>query len=128
MSRISVVPALFFLLACSHGHHAAEPQEVLSDSGALVGVFTPMDGLHVGHNHITVELYEGERLIDASVMEVEPWMPHHGHGSPQPATVTRVEGAHEVEVFFNMAGHWELHVAVQSELGSDSFVVPLEVH
>lgn len=126
MLRISIISALF-AFACSSEGPAGDPQELFSDSGSLLGVFDPDGAPRVGTNHIAIDLYSGEHAVEGAIMEVEPWMPHHGHGSPRPTVMTVDEDGYDLEVYFNMAGHWELHVSVQTELGDDSFLVPIEV-
>ena len=126
MVRFAVLLA-FVGLACSSEGAAGDPQELLSDSGSLTGVFDPDGAPRVGTNHIAIDLYQGEVVLEDATIEVEPWMPAHGHGSPRPTVMSTTADGYDLEVYFQMAGDWELHVSVETELGSDSFLVPIEV-
>ena len=77
-----------------------------------------------GLNTWTIALSD---LQDAPMTGMEftviPWMPDHGHGSPQPVVVTEVgDGEYTLDpVNLFMAGYWEVTISAED----DEIVLPI---
>ncbi|MCU0674409.1 MAG: FixH family protein [Myxococcota bacterium] len=137
MSTMAVMGlGLALAMGCGSGE-TAEPIEVVSESGAMLGTFEPEGAPRVGMHRFAAHFAPASGEHDgggmhgggAPVMRVEPWMPAHGHGSPSPVTVTSLGGPDfEMEVHFSMSGYWELTVYLTTGHGDEVFVVPVEVH
>lgn len=70
------------------------------------------------------------RPRDGLSIEVTPWMPAHGHGSPKTPVVTALgDGAYRVDAIeLTMAGTWELRISLGGAEGaSDRATARLEV-
>jgi hypothetical protein len=83
-----------------------------------------------GANEMQVHLMDasGEAVTEAKV-EVEPWMPGHGHGSPEtPVVAEDGDGMYTVtDVVFSMPGHWEVRVDVTDGGDEDRLIVEYDV-
>ncbi|MFW6049549.1 MAG: FixH family protein [Myxococcota bacterium] len=125
-----VLGAASATVGCGGDGLGSQETELVSEDGAFSGHFSPdPDPPAAGLTTYLVELHDpsGQSVQGAS-LEVEPWMPGHGHGSPEPATVAELgDGAYAVEVFYNMGGYWELTVDVEHGAAADRFVVAQEV-
>ncbi len=126
----AVVPFLFaFALGCSSSDPGdpatardfpAQPfATVTSDSGKLHAELRSIpQPLEQGPNEILLTIHDAEthEPRDGLSLTVEPWMPHHGHGS---SAVPQVEadgnGNYLVrDVVFTMPGDWELRIQITS--------------
>lgn len=134
--RPSVAVALALgLAACggdedTGGGSAADPLHRQGEQGALMAeLLPPAEGATTGHNTFVIRLMDGEHApVAGATVTVEPWMPMHGHGSPETSVVTeRGDGEYEADVLFNMPGAWELRIAATAGDVADRFVFPLEV-
>lgn len=68
--------------------------------------------------------------IDGAAITIDGGMPEHGHGLPTRPRVTSYlgDGIYEIEgVRFNMGGWWEIKLAVDSPLGSDTVTFNLDI-
>ncbi len=78
---------------------------------------------------LTVELFDGvtgERSESQVFLEVDAWMPSHGHGMLRKTRVQQVEpGQYQVSgMLFHMEGEWELRIAIaQQQANGDFFQV-----
>lgn len=129
MTRLFVSVALVALLASCAADTDSQAKEMLSDGESVHGVFSPdPDPPRVGENTMLISLMDAEDMspVLGAALNVQPWMPHHGHGSPRDTTVTEIgDGTYEVEIFYQMGGDWELRVGMPN--AEDSFVVPQTV-
>lgn len=84
----------------------------------------------VGENTVFLSVTDpdGVPATGASI-EVEPWMPHHGHGTESVPVVTELgEGEYEVaNVVYNMSGMWELRTELTTPEHSDRVVLDVDV-
>lgn len=109
-----------------------ESQVLLSEDGHFEARFVADPNPPVsGMNQVTMELWAGEDetpVVGAQV-EVEPWMPGHGHGSPEePEVIEEGEGKYLISnIFYNMPGDWELRVDVHADEKTDHFVISYDV-
>jgi len=81
-----------------------------------------------GTNHFEAFIVraQGYAPVTGLDLEVEPWMPAHGHGSPSSPSVEELgQGRYLIRnVAFNMAGEWELNIQARGPV-EDRFVVEL---
>jgi hypothetical protein len=81
-----------------------------------------------GTNHFEAFIVRSESYapVTGLEIEVEPWMPAHGHGSPSEPSVEELgQGRYLIrDVAFNMAGEWELTIRTRGPV-EDRFVVEL---
>jgi hypothetical protein len=65
-------------------------------------------------------LFVGDEPELGAAVEVEPWMPAHGHGISDPPTVEELEdGAYRCSWWCPMAGEWEIRFTVDGSAGAD---------
>jgi hypothetical protein len=85
---------------------------------------------HVAGEAVSVELVialDGAPELGATV-DVEPWMPDHGHGvSDPPVTVEDGDGHYTATWTYPMSGAWELQYRVDGSAGVDSWTEALDV-
>lgn len=76
--------------------------------------------------HIHVQDAEGGNVENAA-LEVVPWMPSHGHGSPEtPKVIESGAGMYEAfPITFSMPGPWEIRV--KAKAGGEHGAETLEV-
>lgn len=69
-----------------------------------------------------------EGATNASI-EVEPWMPEHGHGVHEAPVISAGEtaGDFSAEWTFSMAGYWEVRVDVTADEGGDGATLAWDV-
>ncbi len=74
--------------------------------------FTPQTGpLTAGEERFMLELEDDVSVVTPSFLDVEAWMPMHGHGTMKPTETREVEmGVYETKITFNMPGLWEVKV------------------
>lgn len=76
---------------------------------------------------LTLKDAEGAPVNDAEI-EVEPWMPAHGHGTTAVSPDALGDGEYATErLYFNMAGNWEIRVRVDGPDGADRVVLNFTV-
>lgn len=77
--------------------------------GDVAMELTAASAPHRGTNTFTLKT-----ATDATKVEIYPWMPSMGHGSPEdPTIVKEQDGSYRLEnVVFSMPGAWELKVNV----------------
>lgn len=141
-NKTALSPLLFaFALGCSSdpGEPAsardfpAQPfATVTSDSGELLGELRSIpQPLEQGPNEILLTIHDAEthEPRDGLSVTVEPWMPHHGHGSSAvPQVVPEGNGNYLVrDVVFTMAGDWELRIHITSPV-TDAFKPTVVIH
>lgn len=67
--------------------------------------------LAAGAETFVIELHEANEGVQPETLEVEAWMPAHGHGTMKPTEIEAVDtGVYEAVVTFSMPGDWELRV------------------
>ena len=124
MARIQV--AALFLVACGTGPEE-EPVPVAPDR------VTTRDGLYVLHldavpqpyvagseSALTLLVTADDVPVEDVQVDVEPWMPDHGHGiSPGPVVGPAVEGELLATWVFSMPGDWHLTLTVDGSDGQD---------
>ena len=66
--------------------------------------------------------------LDLLFVQVEPWMPEHGHGVNEPPVVTVAsDGTFVAEWSYSMPGLWEVTIEIEGEPGVDAAVVAYDV-
>ncbi|MEB2312217.1 MAG: FixH family protein [Sorangiineae bacterium] len=138
ITRLSA--ALGFLLAlgstaCGGSEHASEGVDasdaLKSQSGAYLVRYTPIpDPPVTGKNQLTLELTRAKGgAVDDATLEVTPWMPAMGHGSPVQPTVQNLgSGRYSVDdLGYTMPGRWEVQVALTDARVVDQVVIELDV-
>lgn len=107
--KILILPLALLLAAC--GGDSDDPKQE-GDLRIEVVSIEP-DPPVVGQNTLVFSISdaEGEPVIGATV-EVEPFMPHHNHGSTETPVVTDLgDGTYRADpVTFQMPGHWEVRI------------------
>ena len=133
IAKLVLVLGASALVACSSQSDPAS-QELLdlkSEKGLFYASFTPdPDPPTTGENALEISLADPNRqpVAQASI-EIEPWMPGHGHGTPIVPVVTDLGAGkyHAQKIDFMMPGFWELTVGVRSGDLRDTFVVAYDV-
>lgn len=78
-----------------------------------------------GDNAWTIKLSdaEGQPVVGATI-DVKPFMPDHGHGTPVPAVVTdQGDGSYQLTpINLFMAGYWQVTLTIQAGGQSDQIV------
>ncbi len=70
------------------------------------------DAPQVGENTLLLTITDDGHGAEGLEVTVEPWMPGHGHGSPETPVVTEGNGGdYTVEnLYFTMGGPWEVRI------------------
>ncbi|GMV15646.1 MAG: FixH family protein [Myxococcales bacterium] len=104
---------------------------VSSEKGAFIATFSPEPNPpKTGENALAISLAGADgAAITGAALQVEPWMPAHGHGTSHEPVVSELgDGEYRAEkIDFMMPGHWELRIAVTAGETRDGFVVSYEV-
>ena len=103
----------------------------ITDGGKYSVETVPVGGsLHMGDNSVDLIIHDrqDQDVAGASVL-LTPWMPLHGHGSPEtPVIVERGGGLYSVKnLYLPMAGPWEMRVTVSNNEIQDktTFLLPV---
>jgi hypothetical protein len=128
--RLSAVLAV--ALAGCAADLGSQVVELPSEDGQLTALFAPTpDPPRVGATELSITLSRTDLSpVSGATFDVVPWMPAHGHGSPRtPSTSEATPGGYLTsDLFYQMAGSWELRITVLDATGaSHGFVVPQEV-
>lgn len=141
-NKAAVLSALLFsfALGCSSEPGEPAPQNfpakafatVTSDSGKLQGELRSIpQPLEQGPNEILLTIHDAEthEPKDGLTLTVEPWMPHHEHGSSVvPKVKAEGNGNYLVEdVVFTMPGDWDLRIHITSPV-HDAFTPTVVIH
>lgn len=129
-----------FALGCSSEPGEPSPQSfpaqafatVTSDSGKLHGELRSIpQPMEQGSNEILLTVHDAEthEPKDGLTLTVEPWMPHHDHGSSAvPSVTAEGNGNYLVQnVVFTMPGDWELRIHITSPT-TDAFTPTVVIH
>jgi hypothetical protein len=82
----------------------------------------------VGENALAVWLEAGGEPVSNATVEVETYMPAHGHLNVAGSMTTLEPGSYRSEnVVYNMPGTWQLTLKIAAVDGSDQVVVDYEV-
>ncbi|MBI3203502.1 MAG: FixH family protein [Myxococcales bacterium] len=133
MSKLLAVLALAVLPACSSDPDPAgqDLAHVKSASGAFSAAFVPHpDPPTTGDNALDIALSDADAApIEGATIQIEPWMPGHGHGTPVVPELSDLGGGnyHASHIDFMMPGFWELTVAVTVADLRDEIVVAYDV-
>lgn len=105
--------------------------QVESEGGHFQASFTHDPASpQTGDAELHFDLFDagGEVVADAAI-SVEPWMPAHGHGSPETPSVMEMSAGnyHVTNIVYSMPGTWDLRIDVDTGEVSDRFVVTYEV-
>lgn len=104
---------------------------LVSETGAFEAHLTPdPDPPATGANEIHMHLMDADgQAVTGATIAVEPWMPAHGHGSPETPTVEEAEnGMYSISnVVYSMPGHWEVRIDVTKDGTSDRIVAEYDV-
>ena len=133
--------SLLFLVACGNGaddgvcaeEERDEPVtggDVLTgDSETLRLALVTLDPTvpDLGENEWTVEVRDsGDIPVEGCTIEVEPWMPDHGHGSTDISAVELGAGEYSLTpVEFVMPGYWEVALSITCGEDSDNLLLKL---
>ncbi len=81
----------------------------------------------LGENEWTVEVRDsGDTLLEGCTIEVEPWMPDHGHGSTDISSTEIGAGQYSLTpVEFVMPGYWEVALSITCGEDSDNVLLKL---
>ncbi len=125
LTLVALVSMVFFVAGC--GEAAEDPADE-EDGLELIAIFEP-DPPTAGHVDMTIELLVDDEPAEGAQIDVEPWMPAHGHGSSTEAVVHEVgEGLYEVEdLSFSMPGIWEVRIDVAFDDRDWERVIVVEV-
>jgi len=119
---------LLIVLAAFSKTSVAEIVETRSEEGKfLIKAQTEPDHPIVGNNVVTLTLLDvrSRNPVEGVRIEAVPWMTIHGHGSSKKAWVTeKGKGVYVVEdVFFTMAGDWDLLITLRKDKIEDKAIV-----
>lgn len=125
-----LVLATFVITACG-GSDAPWVRDEVSESGNVV-VHAESDPAvpRVGDNTVFLSLSDPDGVaITGASIEVEPWMPHHGHGTEAvPVAEELGDGDYKVgNVVYTMSGMWELRTEVQAPDVEEHIVLHVDV-
>lgn len=84
----------------------------------------------VGQARLHIHIVDADGAnVDGATLEVEPWMPSHGHGSPEtPKVVGHGDGMYEAfPITFNMPGPWEIGVKAKTDEDRGSATLEVDV-
>lgn len=120
------------LTACSSSDDDEAPTRILSETGRLSAEFQMLtDPPQVGDNQARLTFYDAQthEPYEGLIFSVEPWMPHHDHGSSATPTVKdEGKGQYLVEdIVFTMPGSWDLRVHITSPF-TDTLTPKVVVH
>ncbi|MCK6537075.1 MAG: FixH family protein [Polyangiaceae bacterium] len=133
MTKLVAALALAVLPACGSDPEpvARDLAHVTSGKGQFSAAFTPHpDPPTTGDNALDITLRDAHGSpVEGATLQIEPWMPGHGHGSPVVPEIGELGGGsyHATQIDFIMPGYWELTVAVTAHDVRDEFVVPCDV-
>jgi len=116
------------LLAAFRGVGMAEVVEGRSEEGRFViKVHTEPAHPIVGANVVIVTILDGRSGIplEGVIIEATPWMTIHSHGSSKKTRIKeKGKGLYHVEdVFFTMAGDWDLLLTLRKDAIEDKAIV-----
>lgn len=80
-----------------------------------------------GINKWTLDVTDlADAPVEGATLTVKPWMPDHGHGSPQPVVVEDVgDGQYVLDpVNLFMAGYWEITITTEMGDATDEAMFP----
>ncbi len=104
------VTCLILLSGC--GSHV----ERTSDKGLFhIKLSSKGELLIYGRNELDIYVTDNKGSgIEGATIQITPWMPEHGHGSPWPPTVTeKGNGLYRAVIPIIMIGHWELKFTIR---------------
>lgn len=104
---------------------------VVSEQGLFEAHVTPDPSQpSTGDNTLMLHVMDMEdNGVEGLALDVEPWMPHHGHGSPEePVVMEKDNGMYMVtNLVYSMPGRWEVRIDVDDGEVSDRFVLKYSV-
>lgn len=137
--RLDILTLLIGLGAILSCGDSDTPENDTQESGAS-GVYESAEGVvfdlgfepdppQAGEVELVMDISVDDQPLEEAEIEVEPWMPAHGHGSNTEAVVHEVrDGVYDVEdLTFSMPGHWELTIDLQAPEMTSTLVVDLDV-
>lgn len=83
-----------------------------------------------GTNQLRLYVFKGMGTpVTGATIDVEPWMPGHGHGSTEvPIVAEDGDGWYTVSnVFYTMPGYWELYIDIDDAVDTDSVTFEFNV-
>ena len=114
--------ALFALGACGADAASSTDVVLMTEDGPFDGTLTlEPNPPHVGQHRVVITLDQSDDgALEGAAVMVLPWMPAHGHGSPEVEAVEEAPGVYVAEdVLFHMPGVWDLHVHVDAAEAGD---------
>ncbi len=130
MRMVSVVVLFLSLAACTSETVESQAVEMWSGNEDCQGEFLPdPDPPRAGQTDYMVTLTDPDGApIEGATLDIEPWMPAHGHGTRrEPEVHDMGSGHYHAIIYYNMGGHWEITVEVETASMRDTFVFPQEV-
>lgn len=100
-----------------------------TDDGMVLDLQFDPDPPQAGEVDLMMDItLDGEAVEDADI-EIEPWMPSHGHGAnTDPVVHHQGDGHYHVDdLSFSMAGPWELTFDIEYNDEQTGVVVDVEV-
>lgn len=118
------------LAGCGGAASSSEAELTLqAEDGPFGGTLT-IEPPHVGAHRVVLVLNEdaeGSAPLEGAQVMLSPWMPAHGHGSPDVEAHEEEPGVYVAEdVWLNMPGIWDLRVHVDAETQGD-LITTIEV-
>ncbi len=132
MVRASLFCLGFALTACSESVPLA-PSMIDTEGGVYALHITPSTDAPTAGTDFSLDLMlhdaADDSLVSGATVEVEPFMPEHGHGVSDEPVVTETEtaGMYMATWQYTMPGTWEVTVHVMGEPGHDHAVFGYEV-
>lgn len=118
--------AALFLTGCGDPEETPSTLSVASESNAYTLIVT--DGLspRVGRRTLGFTVDTENQVSEISM---EPWMPAHGHGSPEQPSLVGASGEdwQASNIVYTMPGHWELRLAMTLKGTEEHFIIPVDV-
>lgn len=133
IAKLALVLGAWALAACGSEIEPAgqELSNQKSEKGVFSAAFVPdPDPPTTGTNALGIALADANgKPVNQASIEIEPWMPGHGHGTPTVPVVEALgDGKYRAEkIDFMMPGLWELTVGVHVGDLSDTFVLAYDV-
>lgn len=117
--------------ASDDGNDEQADATLVSESGHFEAHVSAMPAEPVtGENTLHMHLMDpAGTALDGATVAVEPWMPAHGHGSPETSVVEEgSDGMYTISnVVYSMPGHWEVRIDISHGESRDRIVAEFDV-
>lgn len=120
---LSVVTIMLFVSGCSNSVTKTTGKGLFQ-----VRIMGKGKIITYGRNEVILEVTDDKgKGVEGANIEITPWMPEHGHGSPWPPVVTEQgRGAYKAVFPIMMLGNWELKIGIKKDNREDGalFIFP----